>query len=208
MNSEPSLWIITSDLDHDPGSKSSHNLMTMKTLMKWAIADYHRLIELDVFANRQVELLAGEIIAMPPEGAIHAYTNDGISTYLRQLLTHKAWIRAAHPITLTDSEPQPDIAICRLPRQLYRDRHPYPEDLYWLIEISQSTLDYDLIDKKRVYAQARIQEYWVVDINHRQLFCFRQPEGTSYQQESCLTDGIICPLTFPELAISLDKFWD
>ncbi|GFE68379.1 Uma2 family endonuclease [Chroococcus sp. FPU101] len=65
----------------------------------------------------------------------------------------------AYSITLADSEPEPEIAIVRSPDTLYLNRHPYPENIYWLIEISDRTLKKDLEVKKIIYANAGIKEY-------------------------------------------------
>ncbi|MGH2412945.1 MAG: Uma2 family endonuclease, partial [Microcystaceae cyanobacterium] len=86
----------------------------MQTLAKWTVEDYHRMIEAGVLADRRVELIAGEIVEMAPEGPLHKYVTDTSAEYLRSLLQGKAKIYEAHPITLPDSEPEPDIAVVRL----------------------------------------------------------------------------------------------
>lgn len=96
---------------------------------------------------------------MSPEKPLHSFVNHKTVTYLRQLLEDKALVREAHPITLADSEPEPDVAIAVFPDKLYFSRHPYPKDIYWLMEIADSTLSKDLGIKKQIYAEADIQEY-------------------------------------------------
>ncbi len=179
----------------------------MKTLMQWTVKDYHRLIETGIFSDRCVELLQGEIVEMPPEGPIHAYLTDGIVNYLRHLLKGIALVREAHPITLSNSEPAPDIAIVRLPRQRYQDRHPYPEDIYWLIEISQSTLDYDLSEKKKTYAKEGILEYWVIDTKARQLYRFLNPIAENYTSKTLIQVGNLTPQAFPDIQVSVSQLW-
>ncbi|HLO83999.1 MAG TPA: Uma2 family endonuclease [Nostocaceae cyanobacterium] len=85
--------------------------MTLTTA-KWSLEDYHRMIEVGLLASRQVELLNGEIIDMPPEGPEHAQISTDAADYLRQLLGQKALVRDAKPITIkeTNSEPEPDLA--------------------------------------------------------------------------------------------------
>lgn len=179
----------------------------MKTLLKWKVEDYHRLIEAGILSDRPVELLAGEIIEKPPEEPLHSYVTDGLANYLRNLLQNQAVVREAHPITLSDSEPEPDLAIVRPPRSLYRQHHPYAEDIFWLVEISQSTLRYDLKEKKKIYAKAGIKEYWVADAVGRRVHIFRQPQGEDYQFQSILTQGNIAPEAFPNLAVAVARFW-
>lgn len=119
-----------------------------------------RTIEAGVFDDQPVELLQGDIVVMPPEGESHAYYNTEARDYLRDLLGNRVKIRDAKPITLPNaSEPAPDIAIVKPLGRIYLDHHPYPEDIFWLIEFSQTALDKDLGQKKMVYAEAGIPEY-------------------------------------------------
>ncbi|WP_416336956.1 Uma2 family endonuclease [Crocosphaera sp. UHCC 0190] len=122
----------------------------MDTLIKWSLEDYHKMIEAGILSDRSCELIAGEILQMSPEGPIHTSINHIGVTYLRSILGTQAVIREGHPITLTDSEPEPDIAVVRSPYTLYLNHHPYPEDIYWLIEVSDSTLGKDLGIKNRI----------------------------------------------------------
>ena len=114
----------------------------MKTLASWSVEDYHRMIKAGILGDRRVELLEGEIVEMSPEGPTHAFYGEEIADYLRSCLGEKALVREARPITLSDSEPEPDIAVVKPPRIRYRDRHPGPDDILLLIEISQSTQAY------------------------------------------------------------------
>jgi Uma2 family endonuclease len=123
--------------------------MTLVTA-KWSVPEYRQMIATGLLDERQVELIAGEIIEMSPEGPEHSFTCDSLGEYLRQQLQGRAKIREAHPISLIDSEPEPDIAIVKLPASQYRDRHPQPADIHWLIEIANSTLTKDLGPKKEL----------------------------------------------------------
>ncbi len=87
----------------------------MATLVKWSVDDYHSMIDSGILNNRSVELIAGEIIEVSPESPLHRFTNDSVAKYLRGLLKDKAKVFESHPITLTDSEPEPDISIVCLP---------------------------------------------------------------------------------------------
>jgi Uma2 family endonuclease len=171
---------------------------------KWDLQDYHRMIETGILDERKVELLNGEIIEMSPEGAPHSSYCSEIGDYLRDILGDKAKIREAHPITLpNNSEPEPDIAIVRNRSTLYRDRHPYSEDIFWLIEIANSTLAIDLSIKRDLYADAGIEEYWVINIQTSVLIVFRDLTTDGYQSTTSFTTGTIAPLAFPNLGIDI-----
>ena len=179
----------------------------MTTSIKWSIDDYHLMIKSGVLNNRLVELIEGEIVEMSPESPLHRFTNDFIAGYLRKLLAEKAKVFESHPITLDNSEPEPDITIVRLPNTNYRDRHPYPEDIYWLVEISNTTLEGDLNIKKRIYANAGINEYWVVDLKHKELIVFRESSGNDYKTKATLNNGAIASIAFPEIPITISTLF-
>jgi Uma2 family endonuclease len=177
----------------------------MKTLYQWSLEDYHRIIETGILSDRAVELLEGEIVQMSPEGPLHTFTNHEIAKYLRQLLDGLAEVREAHPITLDNSEPEPDLAVVHLPNTNYITHHPYPPEIYLLIEISNSTLTDDLERKKQIYARNGIAEYWVIDLQNRKLWVFRNPENNNYLKVTEVKIGTIDLVTFPNIAIDVNK---
>jgi len=177
----------------------------MKTLAKWTVEDYHQMIAAGILCDRQVELLDGEIIEMSPEGPPHKFYAETLSDYLRSRLINKALIREAGPITLADSEPEPDIAVIQLPRERYRDRHPSSEDIFWLVEISDSSLTKDLELKRQIYAAAGIPEYWVIDLRGKQLTVFRSPEQGDYSFKREVRQGSLTSLAFPGVEVSVDQ---
>ncbi|MBV6628012.1 MAG: Uma2 family endonuclease [Rivularia sp. (in: Bacteria)] len=175
------------------------------TLAKWTIDEYHQMIEAGIFNNRRVELLKGEIVEMSPEGEPHAYFSTEAGEYLSQLLARRAKVRSAKPITLpNNSEPEPDIAIVKPLGREYLQHHPYPEDIYWLIEYSNSSLGKDLETKTKIYAEVGIIEYWVINLKKRQLIIFREPSDGEYASKFTVTEGTINPLAFPDIAVSVD----
>ncbi|MEO0273364.1 MAG: Uma2 family endonuclease [candidate division WOR-3 bacterium] len=179
--------------------------MTLTTY-KWTTENYHRAIDSGIFAGEAVELLRGEIIIMPPEREPHAYYNSEVGDYLRNLLGNQAKIRDAKPITLpNNSEPEPDLAIVKPLGKEYLTHHPYPEDIFWIIEFAEATLSKDLIEKKDIYAEAGIKEYWVVDLKNLQLKVFRDLVNHNYQSELTLKTGKISPLSFPQINIEVEK---
>ena len=171
---------------------------------KWSLAEYHQMIAAALLDDRQVELIGGEIIEMTPEGPGHSYYCRESVKYLRTTLAQLAEVSEAHPITLPDnSEPEPDVAIIRLPTSQYRDRHPQPADIYWLIEIANTTLSKDLGIKKDLYATAGIPEYWVVDLQNMLLVVFLDLQDGNYQTQRSLTSGSISPQAFPTVQLDI-----
>jgi Uma2 family endonuclease len=178
--------------------------MTMITY-KWSVEEYHLMIESGLLTGKSVELLNGEIVEMSPEREAHCYTNDDVAELLREKLSGLAKIRESHPITLDNSEPEPDIAIVRLPKTIYAQRHPYPQDIYWLIEVSNATLSKDLIEKNTIYARNGIVEYWVIDLVNKKLIVHTEPKSDNYKKVTQYTKGTISPLAFPNLKIAIEQ---
>jgi Uma2 family endonuclease len=177
--------------------------MTLTTY-KWTLDRYHQAIKAGIFDDQPVELLKGDLVVMPPEGESHAYYNTEAADYLRTLLGARVKIRDAKPITLpNDSEPAPDLAIIKPLGTAYLEHHPYPDNIFWLIEFSKATLSKDLGNKKEIYAEAGIQEYWVVNLNDFQLHVFRDLVNGSYTEELTLTTGKIAPLAFQDVQIEV-----
>ncbi|MDJ0675525.1 MAG: Uma2 family endonuclease [Calothrix sp. MO_167.B42] len=178
--------------------------MTLITA-KWTIDDYHRMIDAGILCERKVELLKGEIVEMSPEGEPHAYCSSEAGEYLMELLGKRATIRQAKPITLpNDSEPEPDIAIVQRLGRDYREHHPYPENVFWLIEYADSSLEKDLERKSKIYAEVGIPEYWVVNLKKLHLVVFREPLDGDYANKFTLSKSIIQPLAFPDVSVSVE----
>lgn len=177
----------------------------MRTLTKWSVADYQHMRELGILDHRRCELINGEIWDMAPEGEFHRFVNHRGVNYLREMMKGKAEVFEAHPITLADSEPEPDIAIVRLPDTRYLKHHPYPEDIYWLVEVADTTLTYDLDTKRKLYAASGIKEYWVINVADRQLTVFRDLQKSEFLTQNVVSDGIIHPTAFPSVAIEVHK---
>ncbi len=176
------------------------------TLAKWTIDEYHSMIQVGLLDNRQVELLKGEIVEMSPEGEAHAYFSSEAEEYLRKLLGDRVTIRSGKPITLpNNSEPEPDIAIVQKLGREYLSHHPYPENIFWLIEYSSSSLEKDLTVKTKIYAEVGIKEYWVVNLKKKQLIVFREPQEAEYASKSTLSTGEVYPLSFPDVAVSVNS---
>jgi len=178
------------------------------TLYKWTLDRYHSAISSGLLADQAVELLQGDIVVMAPEGEPHACYSSDSAEYLRQRLGSRAAVRETKPVTLPDhSEPIPDLAIVQPPLRSYLEHHPYPEDIFWLIEYSDSTLAKDMGEKRLVYGAAGIQEYWISDLRNSQLRIFRDIENGDYQTHWVLAEGTISPLAFEDVVVDVRRLF-
>jgi Uma2 family endonuclease len=155
----------------------------------WARADYDRLVDAGVFGpSDRVELLEGEIIEMCPEKSRHAAAVDLALEALRLAFGASHTIRVQHPLALSDaSEPEPDLAVVPGSARDYVSQHPTSAAL--VVEVSDTSLEYDRTRKARVYAKAAIAEYWIVNVVEGVLEVHRDPGPAGYRLVSRLTGG-------------------
>ncbi|KYC39555.1 hypothetical protein WA1_32160 [Scytonema hofmannii PCC 7110] len=167
--------------------------MTVAKSKRFTIDEYHRLIELGFLTEGdRVELIQGELISMTAKGTPHTVCASILCRQLDRLLGDRAVIRGQDPITLPNqSEPEPDVVIARGTDEDYLAHHPYPEDILLAIEISDKTLDYDQTTKLSLYAEAGVSNYWIVNLQERQLECYSQPYQNIQQKFGYLNKQIV-----------------
>jgi Uma2 family endonuclease len=183
--------------------------MTATEIKLWTVDEYHRLIDAGFLTeDDKVELLEGKIVKMSPQRPPHAGTSQRASDYLKARLAERAHVRMQLPITLSTSEPEPDIAVVRIDLGDYGNRHPNASDIFLLIEVAYTTLEIDRSEKAPIYARANIADYWILDVANRQAYIFRNPTPAGYQSETALQyNGVIAPLAFPEISIPLSELF-
>src|SRR2546430_1233550 len=145
---------------------------------RWTRAEYGRLIEVGVFRpGEPVELLGGELIVSEPQGSAH-YTAIGLIEDALCASLGSAWlVRSQGPIALDDvSEPEPDIAVTRGGRRDYSREHPARPVL--VVEVAESSLQLDREHKGSLYARARLDDYWILNLVDRVLEVYRDRKST------------------------------
>jgi Uma2 family endonuclease len=172
---------------------------------KLSVDDYHRMIDLGIFDDKKVELIEGELIEMSPEKPIHSSKNSDIFKLFYQRFSERAEIRWNSPITLASSEPEPDLVVCKNPASQYKKKHPHPQDIYLVLEVANTSLNYDLTEKRRIYVTNNIKEYWVVSLEFRHLIVFREPGNNDYLFKQTFTKGKISLIDFPEIEMDVEE---
>jgi Uma2 family endonuclease len=180
--------------------------MQVQAKHRFSVKDYYRMAEAGVLRpDARVELLDGEIIDMSPIGPFHG----SVTKYLTQLFTAAAkgrWITAVQdPVSLDDhSEPQPDLMLLKPIPDYYRKSHPRPEDVFLVIEVSDTTLAIDRNEKLPAYGRAGIAEAWVVNLNEETIEVYREPHFTGYNSKTVLRAGDqASPLAFPDAIVDV-----
>ncbi|WP_374111820.1 Uma2 family endonuclease [Phormidium yuhuli] len=178
----------------------------MLSTIQWTVEDYHQIVKTGILDDRPVELLAGDIVTMAPEAEPHAFFSRTAGQYLTRLLGDRALVSPAKPITLANqSEPEPDLAIVQPLGREYLSHHPYPENIFWLIEYANTSLEKDSTIKYHIYAEAGIPEYWLVNLRTRELVVHRTPRGREYESRQIFQNGTISSLAFPDISIAIER---
>ena len=153
------------------------------TRHRFTVAEYERMGQVGIFSeDERVELVCGEVIEMSPIGERHAACVALLTQLITLLLQRSAIVWVQNPIVLNDhSEPQPDIAVLKPRADFYRRSKPKPEDVLLVIEVSDTTLDYDQKVKVPLYAHAGIPEAWVVNLTEERIEVYGDPADGAYQ---------------------------
>lgn len=179
----------------------------MSTTAHLSLAEYDRIVATGVFDHpkrRRMELINGEIREMNPIGPMHEDAVDLLSEWsFDRVPRGKVRVRVQNSIGLPalDSAPEPDVAWVR--RRRYSRRRPTAADVLLVIEVADTSLDYDTGEKAALYAAEGIQDYWVVNLPEQCVEVRRDPTGGRYQTLSRHSgDDEVRPLAVPEVALS------
>lgn len=183
--------------------------MSVELLRKqFTVWDYHQMVKAGILKeDERVELIAGEIIEMSPIGTRHAACIIRLIRLFSQLLGDRAFISSQNPVQLSDfSEPQPDIALLKPRDDYYAAAHPQPQDILLLVEVADTTIDYDRNVKMPLYASSNISEAWIVDINGQTIEVYRQPTPDGYQHIQTFQKGqSLFIQAFAEIILTVDE---
>ena len=189
--------------------------MTLSSLTaqpkRFTVHEYHQLVELGFLSeDDHIELIRGGLIQMAAKGAAHETCITRLLKALSQLVGDRATLRCQSPIALSfDGEPEPDFSIVRNRDDDYATEHPPPEDTLLVIEIADSSLDYDRNVKLPLYAEAQISDYWLFNLPDRYLEAYSEPSQITagrvgYLNRRIFTaDTAIALPPFPEQILQL-----
>ena len=173
---------------------------------RFSVAEYEQLIAIGVLCeDERVELIEGEILEMNPIGTRHAAAVDRLTALFFGTFGGRCNIRGQNPIQLPPrSEPQPDLALLRPRADYYAAAHPTAADTLLVVEVADSSLDYDRQIKIPLYARNGIVEAWLLDLEHDVLLVYREPGPNGYQLTHTLRRGeTVALLAFPETQIAV-----
>ncbi len=151
--------------------------MSVVSTKRFTVDEYHRLIELGFLTDRdRIELIRGELVKMAAKGTLHSVCTGKLRRQLDRVLGDRAVIRGQEPVSLPlDSEPEPDVVVAFRQDDDYLAHHPYPDNIAVVIEVSDSTLNFDQTTQLQVYAENAVPHYWIVNLVAHRLEQYSQP---------------------------------
>jgi Uma2 family endonuclease len=157
----------------------------------FSVDDYYRMADAGLFPiDARVELIEGEVIEMSPIGNRHAGCVNRLSRFLNRAASDFAIVSVQNPVRLNDfSEPQPDIALLKPRDDFYSNSHPTPADVLLIIEVADTSVDYDRRVKLPLYARAGIPETWLMVLLKDFIEIHSQPVNGKYQKVQRLKRG-------------------
>jgi Uma2 family endonuclease len=170
------------------------------------VEQYHRMVETGVLApDSRVELIEGVIVEMPPIGSLHAGTVNRLTHALTRAVGSRAIVAVQNSVRLGDwSEPQPDFALLRPRDDFYTAKTPEPGDVLLIIEVAHTSSVYDRRIKVPLYAQHRIPELWIIDLDAALLRCWSAPRGDGYERAAeVATPGPMSVQALPGVVVDL-----
>ena len=175
---------------------------------RFTVAEYYAMAEAGILTEKdRVELLDGEIVVTAPIGNRHAFCVDWLNRFWILALAERAIVRIQNPVRLNDSsEPEPDITLLVWKDDFYVSGHPGPQDVLLLIEVADSTVDFDRNQKLQLYARAGITEVWIVNLQDRRVETYSEPEGDQYGNIRHYGPGeSVSPVSFPDIALEAER---
>jgi Uma2 family endonuclease len=180
--------------------------MSVQANHRFNVEEYYRMAETGLLKpDARVELLNGQIIDMSPIGPFHG----SVTKYLIQVFTDAnqgKWIlQVQDPVRLDDhSEPQPDLVLLKKSPDFYRKRHPQAQDVFLLVEISDTSLIIDREEKLPAYGRAGIPEVWIVNLTELVVEVYRDPHFTGYEKKTISRVGDKASLlAFPDVTVDV-----
>lgn len=175
---------------------------------RFTVAEYYRMVEAGIIQpDERVELIEGEVQKMSPKGPTHCASTTYADDCFSKKLGDRAIVRTQDPVRLGEhSEPEPDLVLAVPHATKYSDHHPTPQEILFVLEIADTTLAQDRLIKARLYAQAGVIQYSILNVNARELEDYRDPDESGYRtKHTYRADDSFTLVAFPDVRITVNE---
>lgn len=170
------------------------------------VKEYQKMGEVGILREKGIELVNGEIVVMGPVGSKHAKVVKQLNRLLNKLLDEQYIVSIQDPIIAGDlSAPEPDVAVLKYRSDFYGSGHPHGEDVLLVIEVADSSVEYDRTIKLPIYAESGIPEYWLVDLEKDEIEAYWEPAGNFYKFRELLHAGDVLKARGLELEVEVGR---
>jgi len=177
---------------------------------RFTVQQYHRMIESGILhEDDRIELIEGELNTMPPINTAHAGKTKRLNRILSGLTGDAAIVSVQDPLVLGErSEPEPDLMLLRPRADFYEKANPLPGDVLLLIEVADTSLDYDRGVKIPLYGANGIPEVWLLDLQRKRLEIHLDPGPAGYRKILLPDSGqVVSPSLLPGVEVAVDSLW-
>ncbi len=174
---------------------------------RWSVEKYHEMVRTGIIVEDDpVELLEGWIVQKMTKSPLHRKVTHALRKVLERCIPEGWYVDSQEPVTLAESEPEPDAVVVRRNSDDFGDRHPGPGDIALEAEVTDSSLPRDRVFKKNIYAAAGIAVYWAINLVDRQIEgyadCIHSPSGPDYARCNVYTPADNVPLVIDSRTVA------
>jgi len=168
---------------------------TEDRVYRLSIDQYHEMIRAGILAEGEpIELLDGQLVRKMSKNPPHALSTQLTRVALERLVPDGWFVNVQEPIEAAGSEPEPDVSVVRGNRRDYAARHPAGSQVALAVEVAETSLSQDRTSKKRIYAQANVPEYWIVNLSDRRVERHFEPVAGEYRRRELHGVGAVVPV--------------
>lgn len=154
--------------------------------------------------HEKVELINGEIFTRSPIEVTHAAVVDNLVLVMIRTFGDSSIVRSQNPVCIDQwNEPEPDLALLNYRKDKYTEDHPHPSDVMLIIEVSDTSYEFDRTIKLSLYASSGIPVYWIIDLRHNRIEVYEDPQNDAYQNQSIYVSGD--SISFQEHSFELNE---
>ena len=204
---DPEMATATLPATVAPAGETASEKAAMPEKRKFTVAEYYRMAEVGILGSEErVELIEGEVLVMAPPGPMHAGDVMRSTEVFAWRRDERFVVQVQNPLRLDDgSEPEPDVMLLRRREDYYTTAHPTPADTLLVMEVADSSLEYDRGTKAHIYGRAGVAQTLVANLPEDCVEGFEQPGPEGYARHTIYRRGDkIRLVALPDLEVAVE----